>query len=238
MSWRLIFAATLAAALSAVPAAAQDSEYSTKETRALMHAYAKCVVKREGKKASEALLSDLGNSTILRKYRMLIIGDCLAREVRTTTEMSFSGDLYRYALADALVNQELALRPVPELSNVPRLAQREPGEAPQQISASGKKLSKKKYEEALEDYNRSVAYSFLARYGECVVRLDAAGAKTLLLADPDSPEEAARFGALKPAMANCLPEGHTLKFGKVALRGSIAVSYYRLAHAAAGRTAG
>ena len=49
---------------------------------------------------------------------------------------------------------------------------------------------------------------------------------------PDSAEEAARFGALRPALAHCLSEGETLRSGKAALRGSIAVNYYRLAHAA------
>lgn len=239
MSLRFMLPSLLAGAVCAAPVQAQDLEYSTEQTRALMHEYARCVVKRQGKKASEALLSNVDNGTILRRYGMLIVGDCLADNAKTdTTTMSFAGDLYRYALADALVGQELADTPVPDVSDLPPLDHRDPGEPPRQITASGKKVSKKKYEQALESHNRGVAYAFLGRYGECIIRFDAPGAKALLLTKPDSREEAIRFAALKPALASCLPEGHTLTFGKVPLRGSIAVNYYRLAHAVTGRAAG
>jgi hypothetical protein len=77
-----------------------------------------------------------------------------------------------------------------------------------------------------------VAYAFLSHYGECIVRADTAGAKALLLATPDSADEAARFAALGPSLSRCLPEGTTLRFGKVTLRGSVAINYYRLAYAA------
>ena len=76
-------------------------------------------------------------------------------------------------------------------------------------------------------------FSYLSRYGECVVRADPAGSRALLAAKPETPEEASRFAALRLALATCLPEGHTLEFGKLALRGTIAVNYYRLAKAAA-----
>ena len=48
----------------------------------------------------------------------------------------------------------------------------------------------------------------------------------------DSAEEAARFASLRLIFSRCLPEGQTLRFGKVALRGSVAINYYCLAHAA------
>ena len=224
----------LAFAVSAVvsPALALQSDYSTKETRALMHAYARCVVARKPAQASAALLRNVDNGTILREYRTLIIGDCLAREARATATMSFSGDLYRYALADALVSRELAAHDAPNVSALPRLDHREPKGEPQEVTADGKKLSKKKFEEAKKDHSQMVAYTFLSRYGECVVRVDVGGAKALLLTAPDSPEETARFGALRPALARCMPEGETLRFGRTALRGSIAINYYRLGHAA------
>lgn len=215
----------------AQPSRAQ-SDYSTKETRALMHAYAKCVVKRQGRRASQAIVANADNGTILRDYKMLIVDACLSREVATTTEMRFSGDLYRYALADALVNAELALGDAPDLTPVPRLAHREPGEAPTTVTPRGKKIGKRKYEEAITDYRQTVAYLFLSKYGECVARLSPAAARALLLAAPDSSEEATRFQALRPALESCMPEGETLKFGKVALRGTIAINYYRLAKAA------
>jgi len=162
---------------------------------------------------------------------MLIIDDCLAREARQSVMMRFSGDLYRYALADALVNRELAAHTMPDLSTLPRLDHREPGEEPREVTAAGKKLSKKKFEDAKKGYAQTVAYAFLSKYGECVSRLNPGGAKALLLTAADSQEETARFGALRPALERCMPEGNTIRFGRTALRGSLAINYYRLSHA-------
>jgi hypothetical protein len=215
-----------------------DADYSTKETRALTHAYAQCVVKRQAAKASEAIAANAGNDVILRDYRMLIRPECLTRQVHQGTQMRFGGDLYRYALADALVSRELAAQPVPDLESVPRLAHREPGTPPEPVDDKGRKLGRRMLDAALLGYERDVAFAFLSHYGECVVRADTAGAKALLTAMPDSAEEAARFAALRPSLSRCLPEGKTLRFGKVALRGSVAINYYRLAHAARASAAG
>ena len=224
-------------------------DFSTKETRALMHGYAKCVVGRRQAKASEALLLNVDNSTLMRDYPSLIVGDCLVaqRGIRNdaridTVKMSFEGDLYRYALADALVSKELAGATVPDFSAVPKLDHRTPGAQPQRVSVKGKRLSQAKYDAAVRDYNEAVAFSYLSFYGECVVRTAPSDARALLLTVPDSPEEKTSFDALRPAFAECLPAGTTLKFGRTALRGTIAINYYRLARAAlgapAGRTAG
>lgn len=229
---RGVLAAALLWAAAPTPLQALQQEFSTKETRALTHAYAKCVVDRQAKKASEALLENADNGTILRKYRQLINGECLARQTKQTSQMKFGGDLYRYALADALVARELAAAPAPELGAVPRLEHRDPGEAPSQTTKSGKRLGKEKYEEALKNYRQSASFSYVSRYGECVVRVAPAGAKALLLTVPDSAEENARFRELGTALATCLPPGETLRFGRVVLRGTIAINYYRLAHAA------
>lgn len=225
----------LAAPAVAAPGLSEDwsdADYSTKETRALTHAYARCVVKRQPAKASEAIARNVDNATILRDYPMLIRDECLSRQVHQKTRMRFGGDLYRYALADALVNRELAAQPAPGLEAVPRLDHRDPGEPPQPIDPKGRKLDKRKLEAALASYRRDTAFAYLSRYGECVVRVDAAGAKALLATGPDSAEEASGFAALRPALGRCLPEGETLRSGKAALRGSIAINYYRLAHAA------
>jgi hypothetical protein len=228
-----VLPALLCAFVAATPGSAFAPEFSTRETRAVTHAYAKCVVGRRHRKASEALLRNVDNSTILREYRMLIVGDCLVKQVRESATMRFEGDLYRYALADALVNRELATLDMPDLSAMPRLDHRHPGEPPQRVTPSGKKLGRRKYEAAVRDYEEAAGFFYLSRYGECVVRVAPREAKALLLTTPDSSEETARFAALQPALGTCLAEGNTLKFGRVALRGTIAINYYRLAQGAA-----
>jgi hypothetical protein len=238
MRFALLLGATsllLAAPSAAAPGLTddwEDADYSTKETRALTHAYARCVVKRQAEKASEAIVANVPTGVILREYRMLIRPECLVRNTKRSTQMRFGGDLYRYALADALVGRELAEQPVPDLGAVPRLDHRNPGGPPQPVDARGRKLGKRKLEAARQSHARDTAFAFLSRYGECIVRADTAGAKALLVAMPDSPEETSRFTALRPALSRCLPEGQTLRFGKVALRGSVAINYYRLARAA------
>ena len=231
---RLLLGAVLAACLPAPAAAQSNSDFSTKETRELTHDYARCVVASRAAKASEVILANLDNSAILRDYSSLIVRECLAREVMLPVRMRFGGDLYRYALADALVAREFADQPVPDLSAVPRLTHRDPGPAPSATLPNGKRVKKRDYETARHRHAAATAYAWLSRYGECVVRVDAASSLALLVTKPDSPAETAAFAALKPALARCLPEGETLKFGKVALRGSVAINYYRLAHAARG----
>lgn len=235
---RMILLLAALGATARTAAAEPDSDYSTKETRALMHAYAKCVVKKQPAKAAEAIAANVDNAVILKRYPMLISPECLGNAAREDVHMRFMGDLYRYALADALVGRGLAGWTVPDLAAVPRLDHRDPEAPPSRVTEKGKPLAKRKYAEALETHEREVAYAYLSRYGECVVRSDPNGSKALLLTGPDSPAEAAAFNALRPAFQACLPEGRTLRFGRVTLRGSIAINYYRLAHAARATGAG
>jgi hypothetical protein len=214
------------------PASAQDVDLSTKEVRAVTHSYAQCVVKRQPTRAAAAIRENLDNAILLRKYPQLIVSDCLRRSPGEVLTMRFTGDLYRYALADALVNREFPGSNAPDISRTARLDHRDPGAPPLAVNRKGKKLSAKKYQAALEQHQKAGGFAYLSRYGECVVRSAPAAAKELLRATPDSAEETARFKALSLALSTCLPEGQTLKFGKVTLRGTIAVNYYRLAVAA------
>ena len=81
-------------------------------------------------------------------------------------------------------------------------------------------------------YEENQLATYLSRFGECVVRVDPAASKALLMTDRGSADERAAFGGLSTALGTCLAEGKTLNFNKASLRGSIAVNYYRLAAAA------
>jgi hypothetical protein len=61
-------------------------------------------------------------------------------------------------------------------------------------------------------------------------RLSPSGARELIVTDPTTPSEARSFDAMKPTLAQCLPEGETASLAKLAVRGTIAMNYYRLAH--------
>jgi hypothetical protein len=226
-----IFLAAAMLLAQSTGSSSMESDLSTKETRAVVHAYAACIVKRQPAKAAEAIQRNVDNGIMMREYPKLFDGGCLTRGPMETLQARFGGDLYRYAIADALVRHDLSDFARNDFSAVPRLDHREPT-APAEVDRKGKKLSAKNYEASLASYEKSRAFSYLSRYGECVVRLDPAAAQTLLLTKPDTADEAVRFKAMIPALSTCLPEGQTLSFGKVALRGTIAVNYYRLAMAA------
>lgn len=221
-------------ALLAAGAPEDEREFTTAQTRETIDAYGACIVKKQPARAAQAIRENVDNGTLMRKYKRLIDGSCLPLPKGQQLEARFSGDQYRYALADALVRREFAATPAPDLSSVARLDHRDPGEPPARVDARGRPVKDKDYREALENYQRARAFTFLSRYGECVVRVDPAAARALLMTTPESAEEAERFAAMNTSFATCLPEGETVKLGKLALRGTIAINYFRLAHAAPG----
>ena len=223
----------LAAALALAPAGkAPNSDYSVAQIRKLTDDYAACVVKRRPAEAARMLLADIDNGTMYQDYGRLIDGGCLPRRTGGIFKVTFAGDLYRYALADALVQRELVARSAPDLTAVPPLAQRTPRADPPTLDPAAGRAAKSKHEAALKAHDDAAAAAYLARYGECVVRRDAGGARALLAARPTTEEEGAAFAALRPVLGQCLAAGRTLGFSKSALRGTIAVNYYRLARAA------
>lgn len=227
---RSVLFGAAAFALSAASAATPGSDYSVGKTRRVAHDYGKCVVAQHPEAASEALLSDLSNREIMKRYSMLIDGDCLVRSTHESAKMSFTGDLFFYALADALVARELAGFPLPDLSSVPPLKRRALPDSPAPPPSSSK-ADQRRYAKDVESFNEAQAFLALGELGECVVRVSPAGAKALLSTEPETAAEAGSFDALRDSIAQCLPEGRTLAFGKLVLRGTIALNYYRLAHA-------
>ena len=223
----------IGAGLSTQPLLAQpQSDLQATETRRLLHSYGACVVKRQEARAAQAIVANITNSELIRRYGSLIDGTCLPPRKGSMLQVRFQGDQYRYALADALVRKQFAATPAPVLDTVPRLQHRDPGTPPARVNAKGKRLKERQYQSALRDFEAEQAYSYLSRYGECVVRVNPAAARDLLLSEPGTAQENQRFAALRIPFGTCLPEDQKLSLGKQALRGTIAINYYRLARAA------
>ena len=180
MSLLLLLFATAAAP---VPTKAQ-SDLSPAETRKLLEEYGVCIVKWRRAQASEAILRNVNNGELMRRYPRLVDGSCLPMRPASVMKVKFVGDQFRYALADALVRSELAALPAPSLDMVPALDHRDPT-APSRLSPKGKPLSEKAFAAALQSYDEAKAFSFLSRYGECVVRVNPAAARVLLLTKPE-----------------------------------------------------
>lgn len=203
------------------------------EVRALSAKYADCVLGYVTRidLAREYLISDLPSDTLnRRKYRRLIDGNCLVKVSRTQTgiQMSFPGELYRYALAGSLIRIDFAHIQFDDFSKVAPLQHRP---MPILDEASLPK-SKKKADQAKEEFELRRMDGFLARYAECVVRRSPVESRKLLTSEAASAEEKQSFGSMYDGLSRCMPEGSTVRFGRETLRGAIAVAYYRLADAA------
>ena len=207
------------------------SALSVRHTRMMVHEYGGCLLKKQHKRASAAILANVDNGQLMERYPALIDGKCIPTPIGLTTRVRFNGDQFRYALADALVRREFATQPAPNLEAVAPLGHQAPS-PPLKVNAKGKQLSEREYQQALEGFRRSEAFSYLSRYGECVVRIDPVTSRALLLTDPESAQEESQFAAMSKALSTCVQEGSTLKFNKMSLRGTVAVNYYRLAVAA------
>jgi hypothetical protein len=195
--------------------------------------YGACVVRKAQRQASEAILRNVDNGTLMHEYPRLLDYSCMPAPAGLALQARFEGAQYRYALADALVRQELASVPPPVLDAVPPLDHRRPTE-PSRFDKKGRSLSEKQYAKTMKDYMDDEIASAISAYGECVVRANPAAAHALLMSQPESPQENAQFAAMQTTFGICLDEGSTQTFSKTALRGTVAVSYYRLAKAAAG----
>lgn len=194
---------------------------SSEEMRKFAYHYGACAVARHPRGASEAVLRNVDTVTLTTKYSALIDRDCLP----SGSQIVFPGDFYIYALADALVARELATAPMPELSNLPPLESR----SMPPFAHLRRKLG---YGVALRATYDAEVFGALSEYGECVVRKSPANARALLMTEPEAAAEAPAFEALSPALLACTPEGKTVKLTKSSLRGTIALTYYRLVQSA------
>lgn len=67
--------------------------------------------------------------------------------------------------------------------------------------------------------------------GECVVRSAPGSVEALLRTPIASPQEDAALRALHMALGRCVAQGATYSLSPEVVRGTLALAYYRLAHA-------
>ena len=219
-------------AMSAVgapsPGVIPPSTELIKLSRQIGYRFGTCVVSRHGDGAAKAILSNADRKTIFAHYGNLLDGHCL----KSDTAMMFPYDTFRYSIADALVARDLVKVPVPNLTGVPSLDHIATPVAPPAPKANGSEVDQLRYQYQLASYERARAARLIDIYGECVVRENPGASRNLLTTMPETAQEEGWFAALQPAFASCLPEGQTVEVSKAALRGTIALNYYRLAETA------
>lgn len=224
--------ALLSAALfvTAPALAKNDDAKKAAHARKVMHEFADCVVDYHADIAREFALKSTNEWMPEEKFEKLAGGKCLGfrgGRLRMPTEH------YRGALADRLIREDFAAGFDLAPANIAPLIWAEP-----QLRTSdpktGKGLSAEKAQAAERLYNLDLAYNYILRVGECVVRAEPRGARAVLDAPVDSAGELAAIKALTPSVAGCVQQGQTLSLNRTNLRSSLAISYYRLASAQRG----
>jgi hypothetical protein len=194
--------------------------------------YASCVVKKQRALASQFVL-DRTTLQFEKKYRPLADGNCLvdaSGAYFADVGMKLSGDAMRFALADALLRDEIAAIDPAELPKAARLpipllsnADYEP--------KTGRQYRPQQLKELDESRQKDQTTLVIYRFGECAVRSSPQGSRALLQASANSDAEAAAVQSIMPALGACLEKGAQIELTRSILRGALAFNYYSLAHA-------
>lgn len=215
----------------AAVASAEESqtEIERHDLRSLVAKYAQCVVHEHHDEAKTVLMSNSNYRDINRHHSVLIDSGCIT-PVGDYAGVGFHGDMFRYALADALVRADFQQKGPESFADRLPLAQWPlPTQADLDRALVGVKSTRKKELEQVFDYDQRIAAFSI--FGECVARTDPVGTRLWILTEPDVPEEVSRIKALMPAFQKCLKAGAIIKFRTEQLRGAVALDYYRLANA-------
>ena len=207
----------------AAPAAAQETgtliqhkaaqgEYRGKNAaRVTKEQFAACLVSRShGRVAKYANMR--ADDPGYRKY-MLSLFDSMGDQCLSGGDLSFNAMVFRGTVFQALYADEF-----PDSS------------APTDFSAVPSSGFRDAYGPQVAPEARSIVA--LEQFGECVARADGPGLRSLLSAIPGSSQEAALFNNLVPRFSACIPQGETLAFSKVILKGALAEGMYWLSKAA------
>ncbi|MFN3515905.1 MAG: hypothetical protein ACK4YM_01960 [Novosphingobium sp.] len=229
---------TWAVVATAAPAAAPDA----RKMRQALADYGKCIVRREPDKSRDFVLSGGFISRRDRDESILLSPECMPGEdlVRaglaarggtvSRARLRFPDVMIRWSIGQALFDRDQARLTATDFSSVPALAYEQPFPV-RTTDRDGKPIPAERVAEQQRRFDEKAGDVALSQVGECVVRADAVKARAVLLTPLDTPEELTALQAVAPALSNCLPQGQTLGFDRMSLRGTLAVAYYRLASA-------
>ena len=223
----------LTAAFGTPASAAPRPDYSIAETRRIMFEYGRCVVRRAHASAVYLILDHDGDiPSALKRHPALNSPECLIEAAWNGSigSLRLPFDMYRYVMADALVSADFPSSAPDGIAEAAPLEHRSVGESAYRPEA-GKRVSEQRRLELEEKRAQAITYSHFSRFGECVVRNDAANAHALLMANPNSAGETNALARLASVFSGCLVADRDFAVNRVILRGTIAVNFYRLANA-------
>ena len=200
------------------------NDLSQDDSRDVMQIFAQCMAKHYEEDAQTIVeTSPVGEAAW--DLHKLMRPNCMPKSPH---RLAMRGKLtqYRYALAEALLLRSYPDSPPNGVTEAVALDHPmfSPG-APMPAEWPGDPA---KWQ---EDVEASQGYAYVSSFGECVVRAAPDASWALLKTDVASRDEKARFDALIPAFSGCVAKGQQVELNKFNVRGSIALNYYRLAHA-------
>ena len=216
----------------AITGAAGDPAPLTVRDRAMVDVFARCIAAKHHDDAKIYALHQYGDNwqEASRAFFKLRDMECApsgaAKSLKKITEGEF-----KLALADALVRQDLArfdaamiagAQPLPNATYVDNLWRK-----PEDCKACNAKEM-----EQLADVRQKMAKALAPHlFSECAVRADPSKVHDMLMTEPNSPAELRTFQTLTPVLSQCLAEGEAMTVSRPAMRGFLALNYYRVAYA-------
>lgn len=216
------------------PAAAKTNDQAME--RKVLTDFGKCVVEIDPLSAKNAVLSDLDSTEIYRERKKLLDSRCLPSTVGRGLRLQMDDSSFKAALAQALIFRDLQNNRYESFAQIIPLFHRQPYPLKTLNEKTGQPLSEKAIKSQKDAIARKELGYIISRMGECVVRTDPAGARTVVFTPISSPEEMAAVKAMGSALSGCIAKGERVAFNRLTLRNTMAINYYRLANATPGGT--
>lgn len=200
------------------------------DVRKVLNDFARCTVQAHRKNAREMILSS--EFAIRSVDRPLWDPDCLNDSIFGEGGGTFqiSPTVARFSFADALFGLELVNSDPRTIAAAPEPVRTVIDE--QTVAKMRNKIRADKRGEFDESLARSRQELRYYDFGECIVRADASKAKALLLTQTESGEEARAVTNLSPVLTRCKGSDQAISLDPGDVRGTVALSYVRLAYAA------
>jgi|UPI000687A82F hypothetical protein len=206
-------------------------EFAADQARRIQAGFGECVVKKQPELTKEFVLKPRYEKDDLRKiFPKIGDGWCLLQAADSTGSlMRFPGDTLRYTFADVLIRKEFT-NGAPNIADAGPI-QHAPLVEGDYLPSPRRKASAAELEELALNRQKALVAIYLSKFGECVVRSNPVASYQLINSKILTPEESAAFTALAPSFGPCVEAGQSFKLDKSAVRGTIAMNLYRLAHA-------
>ena len=223
-----LIAASLTGLLALNPLKAEDppTEKQLDELRKAVRDFSICTVKRRHSGAKKAILQNVDNGELLKKFPDLLTPDCISG----SEGMRFPGDQIKYGIAGALVELEFKSAFPKDLADRAALSHRK-ANFDENAFRKSRQYRKEGEEGLIRNARRAEAFLFLSEFGECVVRSDVGAVHQFLTSPVAGTAEKAALARVRPLLGPCVPVGQEIELNLMTIRGTLAMNFYRLAYA-------